>query len=149
MAFCLLPAIYLSPDTVLAHTAPTEGMKEHPARVHELIEAEISRTRGYIISNGTLVSRDGVFEAAGENVSVPADARIWNMQGKTIYPGFIDAYTTAGMGKSDREVNQGNISWNPNIRAQLSAAAEYLEDEEEVAELRSEEHTSELQSEEH
>ena len=136
MAFCLMPAIYLSPDTVLAQTAPTEGMKENTARVHAFIEAEIIRSPGNRISNGTLVIRDGVIEAAGENVSVPADARIWNMQGKTIYPGFIDAYTTAGMGKSDREVNQGNISWNPNIRAQLSAAAEYLEDEEEVAELR-------------
>lgn len=136
MAFCLMPAIYLSPDTVLAQTAPTEGMKENTARVHAFIEAEIILSPGNRISNGTLVIRDGVIEAAGENVSVPADARIWNIQGKTIYPGFIDAYTTAGMGKSDREVNQGNISWNPNIRAQLSAAAEYLEDEEEVAELR-------------
>src|SRR5690625_2151504 len=118
MAFCLMPAIYLSPDTVLPQPAPTEGMKENTARVHAFIEAEIIRSPGNRISNGTLVLRDGVIDAAGENVSVPADARIWNMQGKTIYPGFIDAYTTAGMGKSEQEVNQGNISWNPNIRAQ-------------------------------
>src|SRR5690625_7221989 len=95
-------------------------MKENKARVHAIKEAEIIRSPGNRISNGTLVIRDGVIEAAGENVSVPADARISNMQGKTIYPGFIDAYTTAGMGKSDREVNQGNISWNPNIRDRKS-----------------------------
>src|SRR5690625_6396047 len=100
-------------------------MKENTARVHAFIEAEIILSPGNRVSNGTLVIRAGVIEAAGENVSVPADARIWNIQGKTIYPGFIDAYTTAGMGKSDREVQQGNISWNPNMRAQLSAAAEY------------------------
>src|SRR5690625_5284108 len=134
MAFCLMPAFYLSPVTVLAQAAPTEGMKENTARVNAYIEAEIILAPGNRISKGTLVIREGVIEAGGKNVSVPADARIWNIQGKTIYPGFIDAYTTAGMGKSDREVNQGNISWNPNIRAQLSAPPEYLEDEEEVAE---------------
>ena len=27
------------------------------------------------------------------NVKVPAEARVWDLAGKTIYPGFIDAYS--------------------------------------------------------
>ena len=49
---------------------------------------------GAVIENGTLVMRDGQIEAVGATVStsVPADAEVRNVQGKTIIPGLINVH---------------------------------------------------------
>jgi imidazolonepropionase-like amidohydrolase len=42
------------------------------------------------LSPGTIVIRDGLIEAVGANVNIPAGARVWNLTNRTIYAGFID-----------------------------------------------------------
>jgi imidazolonepropionase-like amidohydrolase len=37
-----------------------------------------------------VVIRDGVIEAVGASVAVPADARVWELDSLTVYPGLID-----------------------------------------------------------
>src|SRR5690554_1504441 len=88
-AVCLIPVLALS------QTAPTEGMKDNTYRVHAFTGADVVTSPGNKLTNATIIIRNGVIESVGTNVSVPADARVWDMQGKTIYPGFIDAYSTA------------------------------------------------------
>jgi imidazolonepropionase-like amidohydrolase len=61
-------------------------------RVHALVGARIVTEPGVVISRGTIVIRDGVIATVGANVSVPADARLWNAESLTVYPGMIDAY---------------------------------------------------------
>lgn len=46
---------------------------------------------------GTLVIRGGLIESVGPNAAVPADARIIDAKGLTLYAGFIDAATVAGL----------------------------------------------------
>lgn len=138
VTLCLIPVLALS------QTAPTEGMKDNTIRVHAFVGADIVTSPGDVLHDAAIIIRNGIIESVGESVSVPADARVWDMQGKTIYPGFIDAYSTAGMGNAETDLEQGNISWNPNIRAQLSAAAEFLADESEDEELRSQGFTTVL-----
>src|SRR5690606_16239472 len=53
-------------------------------------------TRG-TIQRGTVVIRDGVIEAVGANVSAPADARVVDLNGRTIYPGLIDLTSSMGV----------------------------------------------------
>ncbi|HEY6213925.1 MAG TPA: amidohydrolase family protein [Vicinamibacterales bacterium] len=48
------------------------------------------------IANGTVVIRDGLIEAVGANVAVPADATVIDAKGKHVYPGLIDAQTSLG-----------------------------------------------------
>ncbi|WP_422931057.1 amidohydrolase family protein [Singulisphaera sp. PoT] len=50
------------------------------------------------IDSGTVVVRDGKVEAVGpaDKVAIPFDAEVIDGQGLTIYPGFIDLYTTVG-----------------------------------------------------
>ena len=52
-----------------------------------------------MIGKGTLVIRDGTVSAVGAGIAVPADARVWDLSGMTIYPGFIDAYSDIGVPK--------------------------------------------------
>ena len=63
-----------------------------PLGVHALVGGRIVVKPGEVLTNGVIVIRDGFIKAVGANVPVPADARVWDMQGTTIYAGFIDPY---------------------------------------------------------
>jgi hypothetical protein len=58
--------------------------------------ARIVTVSGPAIAKGTVVARNGLIEAVGENVAVPADAMVIEGDGLTVYPGLIDALSTWG-----------------------------------------------------
>src|SRR5215475_6769253 len=58
--------------------------------------AKIVTVSGPVIAKGTVVVRNGLIEAVGENVNVPADAAVVEGDGLTVYPGLIDALSTVG-----------------------------------------------------
>ena len=121
----LLGVFFSVPVMLQAQTAPTDGMKVNTPAVHAFTNATIVTSPGQSISNATLVIRNGVIEAVGSNVQVPADARVWDMDGKTLYPGFIDAHSDVGMNEPRLELDRGSLAWNPQLRAHLSAESEY------------------------
>ena len=59
--------------------------------------AKIVTVSGPVIAKGTVVVRNGLIEAVGENVQVPADAWVVDGEGMTVYPGLIDALSTVGI----------------------------------------------------
>jgi imidazolonepropionase-like amidohydrolase len=61
-------------------------------RVHAIVGARIVAAPGQVIERGTIVMRDGVITSVGAGVPVPADARVWEGDSLTIYPGLIDAF---------------------------------------------------------
>jgi imidazolonepropionase-like amidohydrolase len=68
--------------------------QSHPAvAIHN---AKIVTVSGSVINKGTVVVRNGLIEAVGENVAVPADAMLVEGEGLTVYPGLIDALSTWG-----------------------------------------------------
>uniref|UniRef100_A0A832I6M8 Amidohydrolase n=1 Tax=Eiseniibacteriota bacterium TaxID=2212470 RepID=A0A832I6M8_UNCEI len=75
----------------LAACPPTDSLAATP-RVHALVNARIVTAPGSVIPRGTVVVRDGLIEAVGANVRPPADARIWDAESLTVYPGLIDAF---------------------------------------------------------
>ena len=52
---------------------------------------------GATIQKGTVVVRNGLIEAVGADIAVPADAKVIDATGMTIYPGFFDSYTSLGV----------------------------------------------------
>src|SRR5437773_1203941 len=74
-------------------TAPKQGLRENNPRVHALTNARIITAPGKTIEKGTVLIKDGLIVDVGASVNVPKDARVWDLNGKTIYPGFIDAYS--------------------------------------------------------
>src|SRR5271154_2847404 len=52
-----------------------------------------------IIENGVLVMENGKITAVGSaaDVKIPADARVWDVTGMTVYPGLIDSVTQLGI----------------------------------------------------
>src|SRR5215467_1590459 len=65
-------------------------------RVHAIRNARIVTGPGNVIARGTIVMRDGLITAVGANVAIPADARVWEGDSLTIYPGLIDAFVMPG-----------------------------------------------------
>lgn len=72
------------------------GFRPQPPGVHALVHARVFAKPDTVFSNATVVLRDGLIVAVGPEVQPPADARIWDFSGLTIYPGFMDAYLTLG-----------------------------------------------------
>ena len=65
--------------------------------VYALTNVRIAVAPGKIIAKGTVVVRDGLIVAVGENVQVPADAQTISGANLTVYPGFVDAFSHVGM----------------------------------------------------
>lgn len=62
-----------------------------------ITNAQIATVSGPTFSRGTIVVRDGLIEAIGENARVPADARVIDGSGLIVYPGFFDTNTSLGL----------------------------------------------------
>ncbi len=52
---------------------------------------------GATIQKGVIVIRNGLIEAVGADIPVPADARVIDATGMTVYPGLFDSYTSYGI----------------------------------------------------
>ncbi len=118
-----------------AQTKPIEGIRENTPQVHALTNARIVQAPGRVIEKGTIVLRDGRIEAVGAQVTPPADARIWDYSGMTIYAGLIESYSHVGLPKEKRMPGQpgqqtpastpttsqrkGAEHWNSNVRSEV------------------------------
>jgi imidazolonepropionase-like amidohydrolase len=80
---------------VLLFLAPTALWADAPG-VYAITGGTLHPVSGPAIPNGTLVIRQGLVEAAGANVKLPADATIIDVTGAHVYPGLIDAQTSLG-----------------------------------------------------
>lgn len=63
-------------------------------------------TRG-VIERGTIVIRNGLIQAVGATVPVPADARVLDLGGRTVSPGLIDLTTSLGLPASPATTGGG------------------------------------------
>jgi imidazolonepropionase-like amidohydrolase len=62
-----------------------------------ITNARIVTVSGPTIEKGTVVIRDGLIQAVGADAKAPADAQVIDATGLTVYPGFIDSLSTAGL----------------------------------------------------
>lgn len=112
----LLPAL-----AVVILFSASEASAQYEGRTYAITDARLVTTAGQIIETGTIVLRGGLIEALGAEVSPPADAVLINGEGLTVYPGFIDAYSQAGLVLPDRDERE----YAGNIASQL--ATEYFD----------------------
>lgn len=70
------------------------GHRPEAPGTHFLRGGTVIPKPGEKIEGGAILIRDGRIEAVGTNIEPPADGRVWEMAGLTIYAGFIDPYLT-------------------------------------------------------
>jgi imidazolonepropionase-like amidohydrolase len=64
--------------------------------VYAITGGTVHPVSGPEIAGGTVVIRDGLIEAVGASVAVPADAVVIDAKGMHVYPGLIDGQTSLG-----------------------------------------------------
>ncbi len=58
--------------------------------------ARVVTVSGAVLAKATVLIRDGLIEAVGPDLPVPADAWLIEGEGLTVYPGLVDALSTMG-----------------------------------------------------
>jgi len=82
---------------------PVAAQPARTPRVHAFTHARIHVEPGRVIEDATLVVRDGVVIAVGRDVRPPADARIWDCSGRSLYPGFVEPFFERGAAARSEE----------------------------------------------
>lgn len=98
------------------------------------------------IDSGTLLIRSGKIISVGSNVKIPDHALVHDMDGKHIYPSFVDAYTNFGVSipksegggrrSAQYEPNREGFYWNDHIRAEQQAVDHFKYDEKTAQSMR-------------
>lgn len=100
-AFATLGALALATSLPSSLDAQIGRPGVTPARpaVYAITNARVVPVGSAEIARGTVVVRDGLIAAVGpsDRTRPPADARVIDGTGLTVYPGFIDAHTTLGI----------------------------------------------------
>ena len=140
---CAVLVLFADSSFAQVTTAPKHGIRENDPRVHALTNARVVTAPGKTLERGTVLIRDGLIADVGPAVKVPPDARVWDLTGKTVYPGFIDAYSRVGLPETlkpeplrpeidhddpnakpkevPREAVKGTHAWNARVTPERNA----------------------------
>ena len=116
-------ALVVAPLTGFATAAEAQiGVSDPVAPgTYAITNARIVPVSGPAIDRGTIVIRNGLIAAVGTSVAVPADARVVDGAGLTVYPGLIDALSNTGIPAPRQAAGGGGGGGNP---FQLAASPE-------------------------
>lgn len=111
-----------------SRTEPIAGLRANGTGFHALVGARVVTAPGQVLDNATIVVRNGVITAVGAGAPAPAGARVWDLKGLTVYPGFIDAHADLGGDAPQQGGDVGPTHWNPQVRAWFSTTANAKDD---------------------
>ncbi|MCS7074280.1 MAG: hypothetical protein NZ108_07420, partial [Bacteroidia bacterium] len=141
LAFLFIAIIFSRVGFSQTLTAPPQPIRTPTTSTFAFYNATIIIAPGKKIEKGTLIIQDGRIIAVGNNLPVPRDAKLVDLQGLWVYPGFIDAYSGYGLkteestktrwwedndqAKSNRT---GPYYWNQAVRPEESLAEKFVYD---------------------
>jgi hypothetical protein len=110
-----------------------------------LTNAKIYVTATEIINNGTLLIKDDKIVASGASVPIPKNAITIDIEGKSIYPSFIDLYSSFGVEKPKRpsgrnrsaqyDASRSGYYWNDHVMPENQAISKFQFDNKTASEL--------------
>ncbi len=122
-----------------------DGVKTTNEKVTAFTNAKIFVTPTNVIENGTLLVKHGKVSAVGSSVSVPQNAQVIDLNGKHIYPSFIEMYTDFGIKKPKRNNNfnarpqydagREGYYWNDHIMPEVNGIDKLKFDDKKAKEL--------------
>jgi hypothetical protein len=107
-------AVLISPAAVAA-----QYVEPPPPAAYALQDVNVVHADGEVAEGMTILIRNGLIEAMGTDIDVPADAKLLEGDSLSVYPGFVDA-----QGKADYEFPNESVegaqmtSWAPPRYAQ-------------------------------
>lgn len=101
------------------------GVKETNTNYVAFTNATLYTTPTQVQERATLLIKDGKVVRSGKNISLPQNTVVIDLEGKHVYPSFIDMYTTFGITTPKREgggrspqydAGREGFYWNDHIR---------------------------------
>ncbi|HNR18767.1 MAG TPA: amidohydrolase family protein [Bacteroidia bacterium] len=129
-------------------TFPVNGINDNRHTVFAFSNAKIYVDYKTIIDSATLIIKDGYIVAVGKTIVIPKDAITYNLNGKYIYPSFIELYSDYGITEQRTKPKEGNTpqflsntkgayGWNQAIRPEIDAYKYFDTDKNKAEELKS------------
>ena len=122
-----------------------DGIKFENTNYTTFTNAKIYSSHNTTIENGSMVVKDGKIVDIGKSVEIPKNSTIIDLEGKSIYPSFIDIYSKFGVKaperkSGDRRSPQYNNTrkgyyWNDHIRPEQNAIEFFKYDDRKAKEL--------------
>lgn len=123
-----------------------DGVKAKNNNYTAFTNAKIYVTPTQIIDKGTLLIHDGKVVQAGKTVTIPSNAVIVDLQGKYIYPSFIDVFSAFGVEQPKRPSGGGRspqydptregFYWNDHVTPENDGITKFKYDDKKAKELR-------------
>ena len=120
-------------------TFPMNGVNDHREGYYAFTNATIYKSADEKMENATMIIKDGKILNIGTRMAVPAGAVEIDLQGKFIYPSFIDLHSSYGMpevkgGERPRGSRQmlskkeGAYMWNQALKPEMRAHKQFTTD---------------------
>lgn len=128
-------------------TFPTNGAPNPNHTTYAFINAVIHVNEELTLKKGTLIIKDNKIIDVAENLAVPKNAVVYDLNGKHIYPSFIDLYSEYGIPEGNKEGRNGfgpqmetNVKgaygWNQAIRPEFAAHQVFVHQPEQADNLK-------------
>ena len=125
---------------------PIQPLSNQRIITYAFTHAEIWQDDKSILTDATLVIQKNKIIAVGKDITVPADAIVYDLHGKRIIPSFIDIYTSYGQpdvkrnevqrGPQYNTSTKGAFSWNQAIKPEYNAATNFVVDDKKASDFR-------------
>jgi imidazolonepropionase-like amidohydrolase len=135
----LLLVTFVTPSISQNYFPNNESVQNKNQNFTALINAKIYVTPRQVIEKGTLLIQNGKVVSSGKDIVIPKNSIIVNLEGKTIYPSFIDMYTNFGVEKPRStgpmvrgalyDTKKSGYYWNEHLRAEVNAFDTFKYDE--------------------
>ena len=118
------------------------GVKANNSNYTAFTNATIHISPTETIENATLLIKDGKVVNVGQSVKIPNNTTKVDLTGKSIYPSFIDLYTTFGVKKPERGGNgprygasRSGFYWNDHVMPEQDVMASFKYDSKTASEM--------------
>jgi imidazolonepropionase-like amidohydrolase len=136
LLYFLLFSIFYLFEANAQETFPINGVKDVKPNLYAFINAKAVTNSGTTIENATILVNKGLIQSIGAGIAAPKGAVVIDCKGKTIYPSFIDIYTSYGLPEAKRARNEnrgpqflsnknGAYHWNEAIKAEYEAKTNF------------------------
>ncbi len=132
---------------------PLNGVEDSRENHYAFINANIQVDYSTLINNASMIIKDGIIVSIGQNIPIPPDIRVFDLQGKYIYPSFIDLYSDYAIVKKERPSGSSNwmsaynnpqmlsnkngaFGWNESIHPEFNAVENIKFDKNKSSQLR-------------
>lgn len=144
----ILCALVLTLGTIMVsaqdYFPKNTGVKTSNTNYTAFTNAKIYVLPTQVIEKGTLLIKDGKVVSSGTSVSIPENTTVINLEGKSIYPSFIDIFTDFGIKKPERkrgtgpqyDASRSGYYWNDHIMPEQKGISNFKFDSKKATELR-------------